>query len=421
MSQGNQIVPHDSQDVAARGQKMAAALVSYSRQLALSNRSRRSLYQIAGISPLLRDRIFSALLKTALVICFLIPFAATVLYFAVLVTPQYESEVRFVVRSAAPLLTRDRFSSSSAEPEQKIVQDTQIIVNYIDSPALVAALGAKQDLHRLFGGTEIDHLSRLEPDISREDLLEYWRSQHDSWINPKSGIVELQVRAFSAADAQNLLIDVLELADQRVNRLNRDIWSNLLYSAKQDLQEASIYLEEKRLAYRDLQNQTGVFDVEQEAERRSQLIEKIDSIIADLRSEREALVTALNDSIPAVRRLDRQIAAREQQSADLKARNAGQSSAQNATLAEHSRLFEEATLELEIAEDRFRAAINELEKVKLVSSLQLVYLDRFSEPTLADDSTHPNVALSILLGLLASLALWGVVSGGLILLRQKLD
>lgn len=403
---------------------MASSLSSYSRQLTMSNRSRRNLYRIAGLSPTAWDRLFSVLMTLAFLICFLIPFVGAAVYFSTIATPQYESETRFVIRSAAPLLTRDRFSSATAEPEAKIVQDTQIVVNYLATPEIVARLDQEVGLHAVYGEEDVDYLSRLAPDASREDLLDYWETRHEAEVNPKSGIVELTVAAFSPEEALLVLNAVLGFAEDRVNRLNAGIWDSLRQSAEQDVEMASQVLETQRLRLQEIQDQTGVFSVDLEAEGLSEIRRQVDSEIAQLKSEREALSATLAPNAPALRRLDRRIKARERQSADLRARGAGgaeRDKKARETLSEQARKFEAAQLEIEIAETRFRDAVDELEKVKLVSSLQLVYLDRFTEPTLAEDSTRPNVPLAIFLSLLAALAAWGVVGGGLFILREKLD
>ena len=98
---------------------MAAALNSYARNLTFENRSRRNLYKLAGIAPKLRDKVFSYLILAAFIVYFVIPISSSVIYFGFIATPQYESEIRFIVRSSVPLLTRDRYASGNAETEGK--------------------------------------------------------------------------------------------------------------------------------------------------------------------------------------------------------------------------------------------------------------------------------------------------------------
>lgn len=421
MGKETNLVTQGSTDIAVRSKKMAASLSSYARQLTFENRSRRNLYRLAGMSPMLRDKIFFYLFWASFIFYFLIPFSLGVLYYGLIASPQYESEVRFVLRSAAPILSRDRFSASSAEPKAKIAQDTQVVTSYLDSYAFIADLEKTHDWTALYRKDGIDFLSQLDPESSKEARLDYWRQYYSSWINPKSGIVELTLRAFSAADAHNLMKTILVLAEQRVNQLNAGIWSNLQASAEADLKRASDDLEHLRLSFRDLQNKTGVFDVTLSAESLSALIARIDGEISDLKSQRAVLEGTIVQTSPVLRTLDQQISARQNQVDALKARTAGNGGLDNDTLAQTSQEFEAVQLELKIAETRFSDAIEELEKVKLISSLQLIYLDQFTSPTLADSSTYPNRPLSIAAVFVVCLVLWSAASGFLWFLRHRID
>ncbi|WP_411037157.1 hypothetical protein [Shinella sp. BYT-45] len=421
MKNDGQLMKGGSGSVLVRSQKMAAALSSYARALTFENRSRRNLYRLAGLAPRARDRVFSVLLGAVFILCFVLPFAGSVFYYGFFASPRYSSEVRFVVRSSAPLLTRDRYSSDNVEPKAKIVQDTAVLVNYIASPEMVKNLEKSIDFKEMFGRGDIDFLSRLRPDAKQEDVDRYWQNKHSAWINPKSGIVELEVVAFSPQEAYDLLKQVLKLAEERVNKLSSGMWNNLQESAERDVQTATQELETLRNKYRDMQNKTGVFDIEMAASGILSVLTKLESDIADLKSQRDALSVSVTDASPRLADLDRQIEAREEQARTLRAQTAGQAQANGGSLADYSQQFNDINLDLRMAEKKLESAISELEKVKLVSSLQLVYVDNFTEPTLPDASKYPRVALSILLSFLACTALWGVASGILLFMRQKFD
>ena len=413
-----------SLSVVEHSQKLAAGLSSYARALTFENRSRRNLYHLAGLAPRRRDRVFALLFLVSFIMCFAIPFAAGVAYYTLMVSPQYTSEIRFVVRSSAPLLSRDRYSSENVEPKAKIVQDTAVILNYFDSLAIVHDLRDNIDVQQLFGRRDIDVLSRLEADATQDDVLEYWQDQHSASVNPKSGIVELKVRAFSSDDAYDLLNNVMTLAEGRINQLNVGMWENLRQSTEQELQTAQQELESLRVRMRDMQNRTGVFDIEMMAESKLQVLTEAETQLAKYRIERTALATTLSAEATPLTELDRKIAAQEDEVQRLHSELAGPSGGglqQGGNLADHSMMFNQLDVEMELAQDRLESAVRELEKVKLVSSLQLVYLDPFTDPTRAEESSHPKTVLSIIWVLFLCLIAWGLVAGGLVLLRNKLD
>jgi len=404
-----------------RSHKMAAALSSYARALTFENRSRRNLYRLAGLAPRTRDRVFSIMVMAIIGITFVLPMIGSVGYYTFLVSPGYVSQVRFIVRSSTPFLSRDRYSSNTVEPKEKIVQDTAILLNYLESPAIIQDMQKHVDLHYLFGRPDIDFLSRLPNDATQDDMLKYWKKHAYTYVNPKSGIVELEITAYSPQQAHDLVQLVLRLSEEQVNKLSAGMWEDLRASTQRDVDEATREVADLRGKFRDTQNRTGVFDVDLSAQRIDALLTTVESNLADLRARRQALGGALVNSAPQVADLERRIAAEEVQAKNLRAQFAGTTGEGNSNLAGYSSLFDRLKLDLSLAENRLTAAIKELEKVKLVSSLQLTYVDNFIEPTMSDSNKYPNVGLSLFLSLLSCLAACGVTCGGLTMIRNKLD
>jgi len=119
---------------------MASALSAYARMLTFENRSRRNLYRLAGLAPRTRDKVFSILILVCFVVTFIIPMIASTVYYVFIASPRYASEVRFVLRSSAPMLSRDRYSSSTVEPKAKIVQDTAVQMAPVSETQAMAML-----------------------------------------------------------------------------------------------------------------------------------------------------------------------------------------------------------------------------------------------------------------------------------------
>lgn len=420
MTDHKQMIRREPTAVVARGQKMAAALSSYARALTFENRSRRNLYRLAGLAPRTRDRFFSVLLLIALALTFVLPLTGSVVYYLLVASPGYSSEVRFIVRSSAPLLSRDRYAGESVEPKAKIVQDTAVLLNYLESPAVIQDLQKHVNLNEVFGRADIDFISRLPANATQEDVLRYWMRRHSTSVNPKSGIVELKVTAFTPAEARDLVKLVLQLSERQVNKLNSGMWNDLLISTQRDVDLATKEVSDLRGKLRDIQNDTGVFDVDLSAESIITVLTTIESNIADLRSRRLALGQSVKEGSPQLAEIDRRLAGLEEQARTLREKAAGSSSSAG-NLASFSSIFDQTKLHLKLSEDKLASAISELEKIKLVSSLQLVYVDNFTEPTLPDMSTYPNVVLAIFLSFLSFGALCGVICGAVVFARKKLD
>jgi capsular polysaccharide transport system permease protein len=421
MADDNPLTKQGSRSVAVRSQKMAAALSSYARALTFENRSRRNLYHLAGFKPRTRDRIFTGLLLLLFVFIFALPMTGSVAYYCFIASPRYSSEVSFIVRSSAPILSRNRYSSETVEPQTKIVQDTAVLLNYLVSPGMLQDVQQKVDLTKLFGRGEIDYFSRLPESATQERMLKYWKKVVVASVNPKSGIVNLEVLAFSPKEAHDLLQVVLKLAEEQINKLSSGMWSSLQASSQRDVDVAASELSDLRKKLRDTQNETGVYNIGLTADSIMSVLTNLETEIAVLKSRREALRRSIGDGSPKLLEIDRQIAAQENQAKVLWSKTAGTLDQEGGNLADYSNIFDKINLNLKMAEKKLQSAIEEHEKVNLVSSLQLIYVDNFTEPTIPDESKYPDVPLSLLLCFLLFAGSWGLFGGGAILLRQKLD
>ncbi|WP_349508941.1 hypothetical protein V6582_07740 [Agrobacterium vitis] len=239
MTDDKKMLEADLPPVLARSQKLASALSSYARALTFENRSRRNLYRLAGLAPRTRDRVFAVILMIFIGATFVLPMSASILYYAFLASPGYASEVRFIVRSSVPYLSRDRYSSDTVEPKMKIVQDTAILLNYLNSPAIIQDLQKSVDLHKIYGRDDIDRFSRLREDATQDDILKYWKKRYSASVNTKSGIVELEVTAFTPQEAHDLSKLVLKLSEQQINKLSAGMWDDLLVSTQRDVDNAT--------------------------------------------------------------------------------------------------------------------------------------------------------------------------------------
>ncbi|MEM8649916.1 MAG: hypothetical protein AAGF54_05240, partial [Pseudomonadota bacterium] len=332
----------------------------------------------------------------------------------------FESETRFVVRSAIPAIPKKESTSETGSPSAKIAQDTQVVANFVTSPAIIEQIDQEFGFAKLFGNDDIDYISRLEKDATAEEKLEYWEDMVDSFIDPRSGIVTLNFQAFTADQVQTLAEYVIKQSEEKVNQLNTGIWNELVSSAQKDLENAKIKMDELRIQLREEQNKSGIFDVELLAESTTTIIETIRLEILELEARREVRLTELDSQSSVILDLDRQIAARIEQIKRLQAEIAGTAS-EKVSIASYYANFETLRVESKIAEEHFERAVRELERVKLLSSLQLVYLDAFLPPSLPDESTQPKRVLMISIVIIMSFLCWGLFTGIVVFVRNQLD
>lgn len=266
-----------------------------------------------------------------------------------------------------------------------------------------------------FASEDIDRLSRLKADANQDEVLKYWRKHYTASVNPKSGIVELEVAGYTAQQARHLLELVLRLSEQQVNRLSSGMWDDLLRATQQDVDSATKEVGDLRGKLRDIQNSSGIFDLDMSAGRLSTVLTGVEANIADLESRRNALTKTIGQGAPQLSEIERRLDGLKAEAGRLRDSAA---SAQKDSLSGNATAFENAQLNLKLGEDKLKSAITDLEKVKLVSSLQLVYVDNFTQPTLPDFPKYPKLALNLFLALLI-FGLIAVVTCGFVALMRK--
>lgn len=402
-----------------RNQAAANMLSDIARQLRFSKARRSKMFQAAGLRPRLADRIFR-LLRIMLVVLVIFPVLLAIAYFGVLASDQFESETRFTIRTSEPLRGNDDLAQASGMPSALIVQDTQIIANYVKSRALLERLGAEIDLRQIFGRSGIDWYKRLAANASIEDLLDYWQKMTSVAISPSSGIITVKVRAFSAEEAHRINQIILVAAEELVNDMNDRIWEDVTSSARDEVRQATDLLSAARARLQEARNDAGILTIDSVSGSLSALLTQLRGEWIALEHEYQSKSRMVSQQAPQMRVLASKIEIRQQQIADLQQQIASSTST-GLNLADHSAVFAQIELEQTLAENRLAASINALEQLQLISQQKLLYLNAFLMPTMPDDARFPRRILWIAVAFVLSLACFAVLSALLSVVRHRFD
>lgn len=391
------------------------------RKLRFATSRRSPIYQAVGLRPRFVDRVFTWLLMICLVVGFVVPNIAAIAYFGFIASDIYEAETRFTVRTSAPMTKVDQLGDMSGLPSAEIVQNSQIVTNYVTSPAMLDIVEKQGDFVTRYRRPGVDMISRLEDDSTREDRLDYWKNMVSTGINPTSGIITIDVRAFTAEDAHAILTLIVAQSEKLINDLNDRIWADVTSSARQQVAKARSDLAAARNNLQDAQNQSGMITVESSSAVVSKLLVQVQAEAIELESRYNANLAAVSVDAPQMKVLARQIASKQDQIADLKAKVAGNAPEPGGTLADASATFSELTFERGVAEQQLKTSIGAAEGLQFVSQQQLMYLDPFLSPTTPGSAEYPRRWLWIGLTFLASIAATAALIGLLSLLRKRFD
>lgn len=179
---------------------------------------------------------------------------------------RYASYAGFSVRteevgSAIDLLSGvSGFSGSSSS-------DTDILYNFIQSQEMVAKVDAELDLRAIWSrpGTvwlspDDDPVYAYHPPGTIEDLTEYWARMVKVYNDSGTGLIDLEVQAFTAEDATNIAQMIYDESSLMINRLSAIARDDATAYARDELDQAVERLKVARAALTQFRNRTQIVD-----------------------------------------------------------------------------------------------------------------------------------------------------------------
>lgn len=401
----------------AASQDMATRLSATARKLRFSTSSRSALYKAAGLRPQLSERLFAAAIVLVTIFYLVVPNALSIVYFGYLASDQYQTEARFTVRSSTPAIGKDQMAKVTGIPKAKIVQDTQMVTNYIESRDMLELLEEEVGLRAMYSDPAIDIWARLPEDATIEDRLDYWQDMVSTVINPSSGIVTVTVRAFTPETSYRILEKVVSASEVMVNRVNDRMWSDITATTRTNLDAATVQLRKAREELLAARNRSGVLTVEGSSQILSNLISTVEGERLKLQQRYDSQIVSVSKNAPQMRVLLRDIRSKEDQVAQLRAQLAGEA-AKDSNLADIQLDFSQLQLAESLAVQQFSSSVKAFEQVQFTSRQQLLYLDTFLKPRPPEEAEYPRRLLWIIGTAIASLLAWGATLGLLGILRN---
>lgn len=338
----------------------------------------------------------------------LIPTLISAIYYGFLGSDVYVSESSFVIRSPEKqprggiglLLGSAGFSNASEE-----VRAAQ---GYVHSRDALRALNGDDFARNVWGNEGVSVIDRFNGfgfSGSFEDLYVYYKKMVSISTDTETGISHLSVRAFSAKEAQQINKQLLAQAEGLVNRLNERGEEDLIRYAEREVQEASEQARTAALELAKFRNKAGVIDPERQATVQLQMISKLQDELVGAKLQLLQLRSIARDS-PQIPVLQVRIRGLETEINDELGAVAGSSGSLSAVAAQYQTL----QVQRQVADQQLGVALASLQEARNDARRQRAYLERISEPSLADDSMEPRRLRGIVTVFLLGLVIWGVAA-----------
>jgi capsular polysaccharide transport system permease protein len=393
-----------------RARATSQALADAARRARFSTRSRRNLSS-GGFKARRGAFAMRVFLWVSLAVIFVIPSAAITTYLMFFASNQYEAEAQFTVMGGE-VPAPDGIAAATGFPAMAIIQDTQIVTNYVQSRAAVEKIDADIDLRGMYSRPEIDAWARFSHDKPIEKFVKYWRGMTSVSIGMPAGIVTFRVKAFSPQDAHRIADEVLKISEDLINQLNARMNRDAVKTAEQELSDTAKRLAAALTAMEKARNEEGVLDTGKTGEALVKLSTELRGQVARLQGSYDATLTEVDETAPQMHALKARIDAAKGQIADIDAllTTNGAGGSGHALSASISR-FGEVDLERQVAERLYAGAVASLELAKMVAEHKMMYLNVFVSPVEPEEPRYPRRLLDSAIAAFGSLAVWGALFG----------
>ena len=248
------------------------------------------------------------------ILCVVVPTVAAGVYYGLFVTDRYVSNAQVTVKTAGQgAIGAEMGSLLSGLVSTSGSQEAYVVQEYVRSPDILSELQQWLDLRSQWSRQRIDPISRLDPQASDEDFLEYYRGMITATYDSEKGVINIAVQGFSPDDANALATAIIELSDNMVNRMSDQIRTDTLSFARQEVANAEDRLQEARLEMKRFQNRHGDLNPAETASAIGGIIADLESRLAQVRTEMSAKSSYLRPNSSAMKALEAQERALEEQ------------------------------------------------------------------------------------------------------------
>lgn len=353
------------------------------------------------------------------VLTVLLPTVLAVVYYGFVASDVFISESRFVVRSPqrqsqtglGALLQGTGFARSQ--------DDTYSVHDFIQSRDALAELDQKLGLRKAFSATAIDILNRFPTeawDDSFEALHRHYLKHVSIQYDTVSSISVLTVRAYTAADAQRVNEQLLEMGERLVNTMNIRSRQDLIQVAEAEVRQAEERAKAAAAALSSFRTEREVFDPDRQSALQLQGVVRLreELLAAESQLEQVRRVSPNNPQVPGLKaRVDTLRKALADENARIVGRSGG--------LSTKSPAYDRLVLEKTFAERQLAAALSGLDAARNEAARKQLYLERLVQPNLPDSAVEPRRVRGVLTVLVFGLVLWGIVGLVLASVREHVD
>lgn len=303
---------------------------------------------------------------------------------------QYHSKVGFSVRleenspALGILAGLTGISSSSSS-------DSDILFEFIQSQRLVEQMNTEVDLREIWSRPSTDPIFALKKDASIEDLVSYWNTMVHLTRGKSPGLLEVEVRAFSAQEAHDIAQLLFQKSSDMINQLSAIAREDSIRYAREDLEQAREKLKAAREAVTLFRNMNQLVNPELDLQTQAGLLGNLQSQQAQTLIEIDLLRDSARAGDPRISQAERKLEVIEARiRAERQKMGFGSGDATQSAMANLIGEYERLAVEREFAERTYTSALASFDMAVAEARRQSRYLAAYMEPTMAETPLYPR-------------------------------
>lgn len=343
----------------------------------------------------------------------IIPFIIATVYLFIFASNRYVSSSQVVVRqqesgqqSAMPGLA---MLVGAVDPVSR--EDTLYLKEYIVSHDMLRVLEDKLNWTEHYAGKWNDPLFYLSSSAPSEEKLKFYQRMVTTNYDETTGLLQVDVQAFSGEYAELILKEILVQSEVFVNNITRSMADEQLAFARRELLASAERYEDKQSELLAFQNEHNLFNAEVTAESMSQIVANLEAEIVKEKARLNGLKTRLAANAPQIRSQENKINALiKQLEAEQRKITSGDFKSAEDMLNLNTIAFEYRRLQVDllVAEEFYKTSLAVVENAKLETIKNIRSLIAVVKPNLPDDAAYPRTIYNLITILIVLLLLYGI-------------
>lgn len=367
---------------------------------------------VAPPVPMARRRARHWALILSFLALVIVPIASSGWYLWTRATDRYVSYAGFSVRTENVSSALDLLGGMAALSGSSS-SDTDILYQFIQSHEMVAKVDAALDLQAIWARADParDPVFAFHPPGTIEDLVDYWGGMVKVYND--SGLIDLQVEAFSPQDAQSIAAMIYDESSLMINRLSAIAQQDATRYAREERDVAVERLKSAREALTQFRNRTQIVDPAASVEMQMGLLSSLQAQLAATLIDLDILKQTTAESDPRIVQAELRVTviqARIVQERTKLGIGAGAESVAGDAFADTIGDYERLTVDLEFAQQSYVAALATYDSALSESRRQSRYLAAHVQPTLAEAPEQPRRIELLALVALFSFLIWAILA-----------